>query len=215
MRSDGETRTRDRFRYEYGAEPLHLLATVASLAVTGYAFLRIFENPGTGAVLLWMGGAVVAHDLIALPLYSALLRVAEEGAEAAVRPRRRALLALNHVRIPAAFSLLLLAVSLGLILQLDEQRYQLTTGLDTDRYLGNWLLITAALFAASGLAYALKLRRGGARRSLLGERPASWTPPPSASRRPLRIGARLCLVVGALLSAWLAALAAYGLLAGP
>lgn len=215
MRPDGETRAADRFRYEYGAEPLHLLATVASLAVAGYAFLRIFENPGTGAVLLWMGGAVVAHDLIALPLYSALLRVAEEGAEAAVRPRRRALLALNHVRIPAALSLLLLAVSLGLILGLDEQRYQLTTGLDTDRYLGNWLLITAALFAASGLAYALKLRRGGTRTALLGATPAPRTPPPSASRRPLRIGARLLLVLGALLSAWLAALAAYGLLAGP
>lgn len=213
MRSGRVTRVRESFRFEYGAKPLHLLATVASLAVAGYAFLRIFENPGTGAVLLWLAGAVVAHDLIALPLYSALLRVAEEGAEATVRPRRRALLTLNHVRIPAALSLLLLAVSLGLILELDQRRYELTTGLDTDRYLGNWLLITAALFAASGLSYALKLRRGEPRWPQGGRRLAPQGPPPS-SGRPLRIGARLVLVVGALLAAWLAALAAYGFLFG-
>ena len=64
------------------------------------------------------------------------------------RRGRRALLTLNHIRIPAAFSALLLQlISFPLIFQIDEPRYELTTGLDLDRYLGNWLLITAVMFA--------------------------------------------------------------------
>ncbi len=47
---------------------------------------------------------------------------------------------------------MLLLISFPLVFQIDEPRYELTTGLDLDRYLGNWLLITAALFAISGLA---------------------------------------------------------------
>ncbi len=205
-------RALQRFRYEYGAEPLHLLATIASLAIATYAFLRIFENPSTGAVLLWLFGAVVAHDLIAMPLYSLLLRIAEEGAEGALRPRRLALLTLNHIRIPAALSLLLLAVSLGLILELDQQRFQLTTGLDTDRYLRNWLLLTAGLFAISGLGYALALRRGRARRPIAAQR-RSRQPPSPAPSRTLRILAAAVLAIGVLLTAWAAAIAVYGIFA--
>src|SRR4051794_33698294 len=93
-----------KFRYEYGAGPLHLIAVIASLALALYAILRIVEIPSTGGILLWMGAAIVAHDFIALPLYSLFLRVAEEGADAAMPTRRRALLLLNHIRIPAAFS---------------------------------------------------------------------------------------------------------------
>lgn len=213
MAAPSQTRTRlDRFRYEYGAEPLHLLATLASLAIAGYAFLRIFENPSTGAVLLWLAGAIVLHDFLALPLYSAFLRVAEEGADATVRPRRRALLTLNHVRIPVALSLLLLLVSLGLILQLDEQRYQLTTGLDTDRYLGNWLLISGVLFVASGLLYALRLRGGGADRPLIGRGEPGPSSPPPPPGRALRLASRALLAIGALLTAWVAALVVYGLI---
>ena len=200
-----------RFRYEYGAEPLHLLATVASLAVALYAILRIFEIPNTAGILLWLAAAIVAHDFIAMPLYSALLRVAEETTEATVRPRRLGLLALNHVRIPVAFSLLLLLLSFPLIFQIDETRYELTTGLDLDRYLGNWLLITAALFAGSGLLYALKLRRRGARAPIIG-RGARQLPAPEPSRAAT-LAARLVLAVGAVFAAWVLALAVYGVLA--
>src|SRR6188768_12383 len=97
----------EKFRYEYGAGPLHLIAVIASLAIALYAILRILEIPFSASILLWLGGAIVLHDFIALPLYSLFLRVAEEGAEAALPTRRRALLTLNHVRIPAAFSALL------------------------------------------------------------------------------------------------------------
>ncbi len=67
-----------------------------------------------------MGAAIVIHDLIAWPLYTLLMRVAEEGIDATVRPRRRALLTLNHIRIPAAFSLALLLISFPLVFVIDE-----------------------------------------------------------------------------------------------
>ena len=200
-----------RFRYEYGAEPLHLLATLASLAVAGYAILRIFEIPSTGGILLWLVGAIFLHDLIALPLYSLFLRVAEETTEAAVRPRRKALLLLNHVRIPVAFSLGMLLICFPLVFQLDQSRYSLTTGLDLDRYLGNWLLISGVLFVLSGLLYALRLRGGRAERPMPA-RP-SRRPPPAAAGRVTVIASRAVLAAGALLAIWVAALVIYGLLA--
>lgn len=200
----------ERFRYEYGAGPLHLLATLSSLALVGYAILRIFEIPSTGGILLWLFGAIVAHDLIALPLYSLLLLVAEETADAVARPKRKALLLLNHVRIPAAFSLLLLLISLPLVFQLDEPRYALTTGLDLDRYLGNWLLVSGVLFGVSGLLLALKLRSGRAERPM----PARHSPGPPAAEagRATLILSRAVLVAGGLLAIWVAALVVYGLL---
>jgi hypothetical protein len=204
----------ERFRYEYGAGPLHLIAVLASLALVLYAILRIFEIPSTGGILLWMGLAIVAHDFIALPLYSLFLRVAEEGVDAGVRPRRRALLTLNHIRIPAAFSLLLLLISFPLVFQLDEPRYELTTGLDLDRFLGNWLLITAVLFGVSGLLLALKLRTRGANRPMAAVPSAevSSAEPSEEVEAPLvfRIGAKLSLAGLALLTLFVAALAIYG-----
>jgi hypothetical protein len=207
-----------RFRYEYGAGPLHLIAVLASLALALYAILRIFEIPSTGGILLWMGLAIVAHDFIALPLYSLFLRVAEEGVDATVRPRRRALLSLNHIRIPAAMSLLLLLISFPLVFQLDEPRYGLTTGLDLDRFLGNWLLITAALFGVSGTLLAFKIRTRAQ------NRPMVAAPPPRApgaedkvddrvdAPLALRIGARITLGALGALTLYVIALAIYGAL---
>jgi hypothetical protein len=200
----------ERFRYEYGAEPLHLLATLASLAIFAYALLRIFEIPSTGGILLWLAGAIVLHDFIALPLYSAFLRLAEVTAESVPGPRRLELLRLNHVRIPLALSLLLLLVSFPLVFQIDEERYALTTGLDLDRYLGNWLLISAALFIASGIHFALRCRGGRARRPMV-TRELRRPPAPEPGRGTVLV-ARGVLAIGALLAAWVAALAIYGLI---
>ena len=203
----------EKFRYEYGAGPLHLIAVIASLAIALYAILRILEIPFSASILLWLGAAIVLHDFIALPLYSLFLRVAEEGAEAALPTRRRALLTLNHVRIPAAFSALLLLISFPLIFQIDEPRYELTTGLDLDRYLGNWLLITAVMFAISGIWLALKLRSRAADRPMIGIKRAEYTEPPKPPGRALRWAARGTLAAGALLSLFVIALAIYGLFA--
>lgn len=215
MNTTADSSRLDRFRYEYGAEPLHLIATVASLAAAGYAFMRIFENPGTGAVLLWLGAAVVLHDLLALPLYSLLGRIAEESTALTVRPRRRMLLTLNHIRIPAGLSLLLLLISFPLVFGLDRSGYEVTTGLDTDRYLGNWLAITAVLFVASGLHYALRLRHRNVDAPML-RAPQRAAAVEQAAAAPLglgwRIASRLTLGLLALLGIWVVAAAIVGLL---
>ena len=67
--------------------------------------------------------------------------------------------ALNHLRVTAALSLLLLALFAPLVLQRTESRYQAKTGMTEDPYLERWLAITAALFAASALAYAVRAVR--------------------------------------------------------
>jgi len=206
----------ERFRWEYGAGPLHLIAVLASLAIALYAILRIFEIPSTGGIVLWMGLAIVVHDLIAWPLYTLLMRIAEEGIDATVRPRRRALLTLNHIRIPAAFSLALLLISFPLVFAIDEPYYAATTGLDLDRYLGNWLLISGVMFAVSGLMLALKLRSRAAHRPLVHARERRATGAaaagPAAAPRPLVWAARATLLVGALFAAWVVALAIYGVI---
>ena len=168
----------EKFRYEYGAGPLHLIAVLGSLALVLYAILRIFEIPSTGGILLWMGAAIIAHDFIALPVYSLFLRVAEEGADAVAPTRRRSLLTLNHVRIPAAFSAVLLLISFPLIFQIDEPRYKLTTGLGLDRYIGNWLLITGVAVPDLG-------HLAGPEAALAGRRPADGRDAaPDAGRGP-------------------------------
>lgn len=149
-----------RFRYEYGAQPLHLIAVVASLMLCAYALLRVGSIPGGGRVLIWLVAAALLHDLVALPLYSGLFRLTHGAAERAIPDRTAMTVALNHVRVPAALSLLLLVVYAPLILRFDSDRYEGTTGLSVDGYLGNWLLISAALFVISGVIYAIRLRRG-------------------------------------------------------
>jgi len=136
-------------RRAYGAGPLHLLSTLASLALAAYAFSRIFAGAQAANVVVWFVGALVAHDLIALPLYTALDRLA----------RGRRMRAVNHVRVPALLSGFAFIVFFPLILGLGDGRYERATTLSQDVYLGRWLLLCGALFAASALLYALRARR--------------------------------------------------------
>ncbi len=136
------------------AEPLGLLAAAASLALTAYALSKLLDGPAPLNVLAWLLGAVLLHDLLAYPLYTALDRLAL-GSE---RSQRLAA-ARNYLRVPAALSLLALLVYAPNILDLSGGRYERATGLSADVYLSRWLLICGGLFAASGLLYALRLRR--------------------------------------------------------
>jgi uncharacterized membrane protein len=149
----------DVIRHRYGSSVLHLLAVLATMAVAGYAFIAIVARPDAVKVLLWFGGAIVAHDLISFPLYSALALIA--GRAAGVRAERldvRRAAALNHVRVPALLSAFALVAWFPLVLGLSADRYRDDTALSASPYLGRWLLLTAALFAGSGVVYALRLR---------------------------------------------------------
>jgi hypothetical protein len=202
---------RDRFRYEYGAQPLHLIAVVASLLLVAYALLRVSGIPGGGRVLIWLVAAALLHDLVALPLYSGLFRLTHGAADRAIPDRAAMVAALNHIRVPAALSLLLLVVYAPLILQIDPAHYEETTGLGVDGYLGRWLLITAALFLISGIAYAIRLRRGTG--------PALDEPPAvvlAAEERPvgglLAAGGGFVVALAGLATAWVIATVVVGLI---
>ncbi len=149
-----------RFRAAYGASPLHLLAAIASFAIAGYAFLRIAAAPSALGTFAWFAAAIVAHDLLAFPLYSALNLVAGRavlgGGE---EPGVGRVSALNHLRVPAVLGGFALLLFFPLILGLDSATYLRDTGVDGDVFLGRWLGICGALFAGSALLYALRLRR--------------------------------------------------------
>ncbi|MFG2934568.1 hypothetical protein [Streptomyces sp. NPDC048282] len=151
-----------RFVRWYGSGPLHLLVLIASFALTGYAMVRLFAVQPWD-VAIWFVGAAVLHDLILLPLYSladlSALSVLRHRADASDRPTAPWI---NHLRVPAFLSGLLLLVWFPLILRLAVP-YPGDTGLSDGVYLGRWLAVTGALFTASAAAFAVRLRR--ARRS--------------------------------------------------
>lgn len=155
-----------RLGQEYGAGPLHLLSALASFAVAGWAFVQVFQLGAPFNFLLWFAGAIVAHDLVLLPLYSLVERIARRLAPArsratgAVAPTT-APSAINYVRVPAALSGLLLLLFFPLVLGAAEEEYGAATGLSTDVYLGRWLLISGVFFLASGAAYAVRRGRAG------------------------------------------------------
>ncbi|MER7463187.1 hypothetical protein [Streptomyces sp. NPDC097981] len=157
------------FRRSYGASPLHLLLVLASFALAAYAGVRLLKGDSVG-VALWFVGAALLHDLVLLPLYSVtdravqlLFRGRAGAGERSPRP------SVNHVRVPAFVSGLLLLVWWPLILR-RVGHYTAATGLPADVFLGRWLLITAALFAGSAATLLIRTwhesgpRRRAARR---------------------------------------------------
>ncbi|MFE3638347.1 hypothetical protein [Streptomyces cellostaticus] len=145
-----------RFVRWYGSGPLHLLVLIASFALTGYAMVRLFAVQPV-RVAIWFVGAAVLHDLLLLPLYS----LADLSAVDVLRHRaadRPAVPWINHLRVPAFLSGLLLLVWFPLVLRLATP-YPGATGLSYSVYLGRWLAITGTLFAVSAVALALRLRR--------------------------------------------------------
>lgn len=149
-----------RFRQRYGAGPLHLVAIVLSFAIAAYALRRALEltsNPDR--ILIWLGGSIVAHDLVLFPLY-ALLGVLIAGVLLPGDRRDRVrIAALNHLRVPALLSGVALLVWYPLIAGPAERGFTRLTALSKDVYLERWLLLTLALFAASAAIFALRVPR--------------------------------------------------------
>ncbi|GGV13730.1 lipoprotein [Streptomyces litmocidini] len=143
------------FRRRYGASPLHLLLVLASFALAAYAGVRLLEGDTLG-VALWFVGAALLHDLVLLPLYS----VTDRAAQLLFRGRTGAGEgppgpSVNYVRVPGFVSGLLLLVWWPLILS-RVGHYTAATGLPADGFLERWLLITAALFAASAAVFLVR-----------------------------------------------------------
>ena len=138
-------------RARYGASPIHLLAHLALLPIVAWALLQVLDFRAASNVVLWLVCAVVLHDLILLPAYSLLDRLAREATGSAV----------NYVRVPAGLSLLMLLVFWGTIRGKGGGAFHYTSGLSYEGYFSRWLLVTAALFVVSGAVYLVRGRRTG------------------------------------------------------
>lgn len=146
-----------RWREFYGANPLHLLALLACFALAAYAALHAAESSQWPLMLLWFAGAVIAHDLVLYPLYSA----ADRGL-ARLRPQVAGDLRLvNYLRVPLLGAGLTFLLFFPGILQDGAASYRAATGLTQEPFLGRWLLLVAGLFVASGLVYAVRLATVG------------------------------------------------------
>lgn len=165
------------FRERYGDGPLHAIAAAASFAIAGYAFLEIARNPGPISFAVFFAGAIVAHDLLAFPIYSGLNAIAGGAGRAAGLGRA----AINYLRVPALLSGFALIVWFPLILDLDPANYEAAAGRPPADYLARWLALTAALFVGSGVAYALRRRRST--RARVPDRDRAKGPPGPRNRR--------------------------------
>ncbi|MEP6952749.1 MAG: hypothetical protein ABI950_01660 [Solirubrobacteraceae bacterium] len=134
-----------RIRERYGASPLHLLGHLVVFAITLWAISHVFDGREPWNFVVWFVAAALLHDLLLLPFYSVLDRVAQ----ALPGPRS----AVNFVRVPALMSGVMLLVYFPRILDRAPGNYTRVSGFDPEGYMRNWLLITAALFMASALLY--------------------------------------------------------------
>jgi hypothetical protein len=130
-----------------------LLAHLALLPLAGWALLQILELNTARAIVTWLIAAVILHDLVLLPAYSLLDRLAQRAAGSAV----------NYVRVPAGIWLLLGLVFYPDIAGRGDAAFHHVSGLHLQGYLERWLLAGAVLFTVSGalyLAAARTTRRG-------------------------------------------------------
>lgn len=147
----------NRFREGYGEGPLHMIAVIASFGIATYAFFEIAAGSSPINFAIWFIGAIIAHDMLAFPLYSAFGAIAGAGLG---RPDLTpGIFSVNFVRIPALLSAFIFIVWFPIILGFSEPEVIESTGLGTDPFLGRWLLLTGVMFLVSGVLYAVKLRQ--------------------------------------------------------
>ena len=152
-----------RFRAVYGSHPLHLLTLIAGFALFGYVLATIkpatLWNPNTWwqSIIVWFAAAIIAHDLVLFPFYAFVDRILLAGSR--IRPPRSetSVPVLNYVRVPALGAGLTLLIFLPGIIEQGAPTYAAATGQTQEPFLGRWLLLTAAMFAASAVLYAIRL----------------------------------------------------------
>ena len=158
-----------RLRRFYGSHPLHLLTMVAGFALVGYVVFTFnpatLWNPGTWwqSIAVWLAAAIIFHDLALFPLYALADRLLGIAAGRCRRRGQPPVPARNYVRIPALASGLTLLIFWPGILRQGSATYLAATGQTQQPFLGRWLLLTAFMFSASALGYAVRLAlaRGG------------------------------------------------------
>jgi len=172
------------FRRHYGASPLHLVAFIVSIAVTGIAVKGWLDEPAISIryILIWFVGAIIAHDMVVLPLYTAFDRLAlaisrrghgrhaEHGPpehdppeHGAAEPASARSSGWVYVRVPLILSVMLLLVFGAEILREGNATFRVASGHTQDVYLSRYLIVVGALFLLSGLAYVRSSARASSR----------------------------------------------------
>jgi hypothetical protein len=140
---------------------MKVLAHLILLPIAGWALLTVLDFRAADNVVLWLVAAVILHDLILLPAYSGLDRLARFAARDAI----------NYIRVPGGLSLLMLLVFWSTIRGKGDGAFHYVSGLRYDGYAQRWLLVSAGLFAVSGALYLVRR---------VGSRPRSVRPTRSA-----------------------------------
>jgi Na+/melibiose symporter-like transporter len=153
----------DRFRRRYGASPLHLAGHLVVFAIALFALDRIASTGSVMKLIALYVGFIVAHDLIFVPAYSALDRATRAALARLPARAPGAVTRINHIRVPAFISGVLLIIYLPLISGKAANGYLLSSGHPLEGFLRNWLLISLALFLGSGLIYVVRVRRAVAK----------------------------------------------------
>ncbi len=155
-----------RFRRLYGGHPLHLLTLLASFALVGYVISVLgTKQLWNGrvwwqSILVWFIAAILLHDVVLFPLYALADRSLGAGWRAVtgrLPDRTPRVPPVNYVRIPVMASGLLFLMFFPGIIEQGKIAYHNATGLTQAPFLDRWLLISAALFGASALAYGIRL----------------------------------------------------------
>ena len=145
----------------YAVRAFHVLILLAALALTGYTVSVLgvdnLVNPEVWwqSIVVWFAVAIIAHDLILFPLYALADRVLDlrrspPAERVTARPP-----ATNYVRLPTLASGLLFVVFFPGIIEQGAAAYQTATGLTQAPFLSRWLAITAVLYLAAALWYAV------------------------------------------------------------
>ncbi|MHC1561156.1 hypothetical protein ACR9E3_19515 [Actinomycetospora sp. C-140] len=156
----------DGFRRFYGEHPLHLLALLGCFALAGAAVLALVPNPSAVTILIWFAAAVIGHDLVLYPLYALADRslVLTRWVRRRVSSRAVLVPATNHVRLPVIGAALVGLIWLPTISGNGAGVLFFAAGLPpTVDYVSRWLLLTAVLFLASAVVYAVRLGRAAVR----------------------------------------------------
>jgi hypothetical protein len=139
-------------RRRYGASPVHLLAHLVLLPLAVWAAWHALRSRGGRDVAEWFLAALVLHDLVGLPLYSALDRVAQ-------RARLRGVPVVNHLRFVAVVAGSSFLGFFPLILNNAGGSLHYLSGVTPSGYLARWLLLVAGTAVASAVVLAIRLAR--------------------------------------------------------
>jgi hypothetical protein len=135
--------------------PAHLVAIVLGGLVGVYAASKLLAGDPVGVIVWFVAGALL-HDLVLVPAYTALDRVARSSTGASATGEPNVPFWYDHIRVPVLLSGLLLLVFFPLILGIPK-KFSSITGTSVDVYLGRYLAMVAGLFAVSTLALLVRL----------------------------------------------------------